>query len=122
CAPEQGMKWLPLTVRVNAAPPATAVLGDRLVSNGAGLFVVIVNVRALDGPPPGAGLTTVTGGVPATAMSLAAIAAVTWPVFTKVVVRGEPFHCTTELEMKLLPFTVKMTADPPATALLLARL
>ena len=26
-----------------------------------------------------------------------------------------PFHCTVELEMKLLPFTVSVKAEPPTT-------
>ena len=42
---------------------------------------------ALEVPPPGAGLTTVTGAVPATAMSAASIAAVNWVEDTNVVVR-----------------------------------
>jgi len=37
---------------------------------------------------------------------------------TNVVVRGAPFHCTTELETKLVPVTVNVKAAPPAVALL----
>ena len=33
---------------------------------------------------------------------------------TNVVVRGLPFHCTTELLMKFVPFTVSVNAAEPA--------
>lgn len=52
--------------------------------------------------------------MPCAAMSLAGIAAVSWVLLTKVVVRLLPFHCTTELGTKLEPFTVRVKADPLA--------
>ena len=61
-------------------------------------------------------MNTVTLAVPAVAMSAARIDAVTWVEETYVVVRFEPFHLTTELEMKLVPFTVRVKAAPPAVA------
>ena len=67
-------------------------------------------------PPPGVGLKTVTLAVPVVAMSAARIEAVTCVEETYVVVRPEPFHLTTELEMKLVPLTVKVKAAPPAVA------
>ena len=60
-------KPAPLTVIVNAAEPATAVGGDSELNIGAGLL--IVNDTALDVPPPGTGLVTVTLAVPAVATS-----------------------------------------------------
>ena len=57
-----------------------------------------------------------TLAVPAVAMSAARIDAVTWVALTYVVVRFVPFHLTTELEMKLVPFTVRVKAVPPAVA------
>ncbi len=79
---------------------------------------MIVNVAAAaDVPPPGAGLTTDTEALPTLAISLAAIAAVTCVALTKVVVRSEPFQRTTELETKLVPFTVNVNPEPPAVAL-----
>ena len=66
------LKFAPVAVSVNAALPATALLGEIELSVGAGLL--IVNVEAPEVPPPGVGLKTVTGDVPAVAMS----AAVTW--------------------------------------------
>jgi hypothetical protein len=73
-------KSVPLTVSVNAAPPALAAAGLRLVVAGTGLF--IVKVRATEVPPPGAGVNTVTCAVPAAAMSAAVIVAVNWVALT----------------------------------------
>ena len=49
-------------------------------------------------------------------MSLAGMAADSWVVLTKVVLRLAPFHLTTEPATKLLPLTVRVKAGPPATA------
>jgi hypothetical protein len=46
------------------------------------------------------------------------ISAVTWLPLTNDVVRGAPFQTTTELLLKLPPFTVKTNPAPPAVALL----
>jgi hypothetical protein len=67
-------------------------------------------------PPPGAGLNTLTDAVPATALSAAGIAAVNRVAETYVVVRSAPFQRTTELDTKLVPFTVNVNALPPAVA------
>src|SRR5204863_9190581 len=108
-------KLLPVTVRVKAAPPTLALEGESDVSVGAGLFTV--NVCAADVPPPGAGVTTVTGTVAAVATSAAAIAAVSWVALTKVVVRAAPFQRTLEPLTKLLPFTVSVKAAAPTATL-----
>src|SRR5436190_729250 len=68
------MKLVPVTVSVKAAFPAAALAGDRVESVGDGLLTL--NVWAAEVPPPGAGVTTVTCGVPAVARSEAGIAAV----------------------------------------------
>ncbi len=70
------LKPLPLTVSVKAASPARAPVGFMPVEAGTGLL--IVKVWALEVPPPGAGLNTVTAAVPAVTMSEADIAAVNW--------------------------------------------
>jgi hypothetical protein len=44
------------------------------------------------------------------------MAAVTFMELTNVVVRGLPFHCTTELLTKLVPLTVNVNAPEPALA------
>jgi hypothetical protein len=71
---EPATKLVPLTARVNPAPPEVADVGLKLEVVGAGLL--IVSVRALEVPPPGAGVNTVTEAVPAVAISDAGIAAV----------------------------------------------
>jgi len=65
-------KPVPFTVRVKAAPPAVALVGEREAAVGAGLLMV--NVWALDVPPP-AGFVTVTFTVPTVAISAAGIVA-----------------------------------------------
>jgi hypothetical protein len=83
CTTESLTNPLPLTVRVNPASPAVAELGLRLVVAGTGLSdAVIVKLWALEVPPPGAGLNTVTEAVPAAAISVAGIAAVSWVALT----------------------------------------
>src|SRR6266404_5372508 len=104
-------KPVPVTVSVKAALPADVLVGDRAARVGDELFTV--NVCAAEVPPPGAGVTTVTCGVPAVARSDAGIAAVSWVALTKVVVRAAPFQRTLEPLTKLLPFRVRMKAAPP---------
>jgi len=87
-------------------------LGLSEVSVGAGLL--IMNASALEVPPPGAGVETVTLAVPAVAMSAALMLAVKLLPETKVVVRELPFHWTVEEEMKFEPATVNVKAEPPA--------
>jgi hypothetical protein len=71
-------KFEPRTVRTNPESPAATVVGFRLESDGTGFGgLLTVKVRALDVPPPGAGLKTVTLAVPAVAMSLAGMLALT---------------------------------------------
>ena len=66
-------KFEPVTVNANAGEPATNALGAIDVTAGTGLL--IVKMRGLEVPPPGAGLDTVREAVPAVAMSAAVIAA-----------------------------------------------
>jgi hypothetical protein len=118
-------KPLPLTVRVRAALPATALDGDRLLMAGTGGVagaVVMVKVRLPEVPPPGAGVKTLTAREPAVARSVLVIVARSWEVLTKVVVRLAPFQRTTEVLAKPLPLTVSVSPLLPATALLGDRL
>ena len=69
------MKLPPLRVNVNPPPPAMTLAGEILESDGAGFGLLTVRVSAADTPPPGAGFITVVERVPAEAMSLARIAA-----------------------------------------------
>jgi hypothetical protein len=66
---EEETKLVPLTVSVNAAPPAEALAGAIEETAGTGLELLIVNVEVPDAPPPGVGLLTVILAVPALAMS-----------------------------------------------------
>ena len=69
-----------MAVRVNAAPPADAEVGDKLVSVGAGFVagLPMVKVVAAEVPPPGVGVNTVTAAVPEAAMSAAGTEAVSF--------------------------------------------
>ena len=89
---------------------------DTTLTNLEGV-AVIEKLIEFDMPPPGAGFETVMGGVPTDVISVAGICAWSWFAFTNVVVRFAPFHLTVELDMKLLPLTVKTNPAPPAVAL-----
>src|SRR5262245_20085516 len=83
---------------------------------GVGFTGATVSGRGADVPPPGAGVNTVMLGVPAAAISLAGMAAVSCVDETNVVVRPAPLTCTIELLEKLEPVTVRVKAAPPADA------
>jgi hypothetical protein len=51
-------KLVPVRVNLKVDKPAVTLLGERVLNAGAGLLMVKVN--ALDAPPPGVGLNTVT--------------------------------------------------------------
>jgi len=124
------MKPLPVSVIVNPGEPALMLLGDIEVRFGCGFDALIVNISVFENvpagapcvriplapPPAGNGLNTTTDALPTLAMSAAVIAAVNCVALTNVVVRLLPFHCTTALFSKLLPFTVRVNAAPPAIA------
>ena len=76
----------------------------------------MVKVIALEVPPPGALLCTVTLAVPAVAMSAALMLAVNWVLDTYVVARADPFNHRGIWIPMLVPFTVRVKADPPAVA------
>src|SRR2546421_117816 len=108
-------KPLPFTRSVSGPVPAVAPVGVSAVSPGAALLTV--KACAAEAPPPGAGVTTVTCGVPAAATSAAATAAVICVALTKTVVRAAPFQRTLEPVTKLVPLTVSVDAAPPTPAL-----
>ena len=70
---EAGMKLVPLTVKVKPWLPTCFDAGVILAMLGMGLVFVTENVLALEAPPSGAGLKTVTEKVPATTRSEAGI-------------------------------------------------
>ena len=101
------------------APPTEAPLGLREVITGMG-FVALVMVKftALEVPPPGSGLVTVTNAVPAEATAAAGMAAVNCVELTNVVACADPPKLTIEAAMKFVPLIVSVKTAPPATALL----
>ena len=87
-----------------------------IVKFGEGGEDEIVKLTALDVPPAGAGLATMTLAAPAEAMSPAEIEAVTFVALLKMVVRSNPFHRIVAPETNLEPLTVKVKPESPATA------
>jgi hypothetical protein len=77
----------------------------------------MANAAPADGPALGGGFTTVTVAIPAAATSVAVIAAVNCVALTNVVVRAVPFQFTAAPLTKFIPFTVKVSAPLPTTAL-----
>jgi len=106
----------PVAVSVKAPLPAVTLAGLRLLMFGVGFTRATLSGRAADVPPPGAGVNTVMLGVPAAAISLARMAAVSCVDETNVVVRPAPLTWTIELLEKLEPVTVRVKATPPADA------
>src|SRR5437868_6603381 len=77
----------------------------------------MVRLTLPDVPPPGVGLKTVIGEMPAVSRSAAVIWAVNWVVLTYVVLRELPLNRTTELPLKLVPVTVKSKVASPTVLL-----
>jgi hypothetical protein len=78
---------------------------------------VTVNGTALDVPPPGVGLNTVTEAVLAAATFVAGTVACTLLDVTKVVVRPTPFHFTTDVGTNPAPLTVSVKLGEPGATL-----
>lgn len=114
---EVGTKPVPLTVSVNAAPPAVTLVGETEANVGAGLLMV--NVCALEIPPPGGGFETVTFAVPPLAISAAGMVATICVLVTDdgAIAGFDPKFTVAPLA-KPEPVTVKVKAAPPADALL----
>jgi hypothetical protein len=88
-----------------------------------GLMLVIVGtgfgslmVKSTEFEIPIKVVKTVMAAVPALAMSLAGISAVSLLRLPNVVARSAPFQRTTDSAVKLLPLTVRVKAGPPARA------
>jgi hypothetical protein len=111
---DEETKFVPVIVNVKAGLPSSSTFGLSEVTVGTGLL--IVKVSALDIPPPGLGLETVTIVVPAVAMSAAIMSACRLVLETNVVVRELPFHRTVDEEIKLAPVTASVKEAVPALA------
>src|SRR5207247_2516825 len=92
----------------------SADVGLMLLTLGAGFTGMMVKPAALEVPPPGEGLKTVTEAEPPLATSLARMEAVSLVSLTKVVARSAPFQSTTDPETKLVPWTVRLNPGPCA--------
>jgi hypothetical protein len=112
---ELATKPVPFTVRVKAPVPATTPVGDSEVMVGAGLFTA--KFMVFEAPPPGVGLVTTTGKLPAVVTSPARMAAVTTVELTNVVVRAFPLKVTAAPLTKPVPLTVKVKAPEFTSAL-----
>jgi len=112
---EEAMKFVPVSVRENAAAPAITLLGASDDTEGTGFAALIVKVAALVVPPPGEGVDTVIAAVPAVLTSEAGTCAVSCVALTTVVGRALPAQFTKEEETKLVPLTVSTKAPEPAT-------
>jgi hypothetical protein len=92
-----------------------------LAARAGGLNTVNVSAFDVPPPPPSVRVNTVTGTIAAVTTSVAEIAALTPVGPANVVVRGLPFHWTTEHGTKLPPLTLLAStpsmnaADPAAT-------
>jgi hypothetical protein len=74
---------------------------------------VTVRLFRLLVPPPGVGFTTVTPNTPPVNVVFSGITAVTSVALTNVVVQEVPATCTVELDVKLVPVTVKVSEVVP---------
>ena len=109
-------KFVPLTVRVKAAPAAMADAGCNVVTAGTGFVPVTLNVRAFEVPPPGAGLVTVTLKSPAVLRALGRTTAMRKYALTNDVTWGWPPKLTTEPLTNPVPLTLRTSSPEPAAA------
>jgi hypothetical protein len=110
-----GMNPVPMILSTAPASLVVIVEGEAPVITGLGLLMA--NVAALEVPPPGPGLVTVTCAVPADARSACVMVAVNCVLLTNVVARSEPFHFTEDALMNPEPLSVKVAAALPVIAL-----
>src|SRR5215472_5635813 len=123
---EELTKFAPLTVSVNAAPPATVELGFKDAIDGIGLLTEkAVELDCGDEPPPGAGFMTVTLVATPLAMSEAGTvtcssvpemkaAACLGDLGTGILDSVLPLNCTVEAGTNPVPMMVKVNAGLPA--------
>jgi hypothetical protein len=78
------------------------------------MYIIVIYTTFVTGAPAEALFATLTGTLPAVAMSDAPMDAVNSVEDTNVVGRALPFHCTTDVEEKPVPMSVRTKAPPPA--------
>jgi hypothetical protein len=116
---ELGTKFVPITARVKVCAPTGAQFGSRELIVGMGFVpLLMVKLTRFELPPPGAGLVTVTAGVPTEAIAAAGIAAFNCVELTNVVVGVVPPKLTVEVAIKFAPLMLSVKpAALPATVL-----
>jgi hypothetical protein len=107
-------KLLPITVKVNAAPPTVAVLGESDATAGVAGAEIVKVIEAW--PPPGWGFETISWVVPVPANCVAAMVVVNCEELTKVTFCCVPFQFSVELARKFEPETVSVKPALPAVA------
>ena len=112
---EPAMKFVPFTVRVKPALPATAVLGDRLLMVGTGFGTITVNVPVLVAVPP----PVVTAIVPLVAPAGTAKVMVLASTTVKPVT-ATPFSVRAVAPVKNEPVTVTVVPTGPLVGVKLA--
>src|SRR5579884_286390 len=105
------VKPRPFTVRVKSGASAIDAAGEMELIVGGGLLTL--NGTAKESPPPGGGFSTAIWAVPGVCRRLLGTAPKSLLLLTKVVERFWPFQVTTEVVTKLLPFTVRLSPEPP---------
>lgn len=106
------IKPIPFAVKVSAAPPAMAVVGEMEIKVGTG--IVMEKLEEFETAPPGA--CTVIEALPAVASILEGTSADNCVGEINVVPTAELFHNTPSPLTKLLPAMVRERAGAPATA------
>jgi len=104
-------KFDPFTASVKAGPPTTTLGGlrDEIVGGGKKTLKAML----VELPPPGAGLMTETGKIPALTRSLAEIAAASCVELTNVVGLGAAPNKTLAPLTKFVPLTVSVKLPLP---------
>lgn len=101
CTTEDERKFCPVTVNAKLGLPSVALVEERLVSTGASWTAgVTEKVRVFEIRDWGEGSSTATCAVPAVARLAAGTLATSCVPEVNVVLRGAPFHSTTEPERK----------------------
>src|SRR5712691_3487938 len=111
---EPSTKPVPLMESANATSPLVLLVGEMVVIFDRGTLTA--RSSEFEMPPPGEGLTTVTGYAPTVTMSAAMICAISLVLSIKVVARALPLNRTTEQLTKLPPLTVSVNPASPAPA------
>jgi len=107
------LKFVPVTVKASGPLPGATVEAERLAVVGTGLFTL--NDFATNGLPPG--FCTVTSGVPAAAMALAGIDAVSIVGVWYAEETGFPAKVTVDKGPNPVPMIMSVNVGPPTFVL-----